>query len=508
MSDGVSCPGNFRPRSGKNCPPTSCPADVCGLRSFGLAFAIPESDNGWTSSDFAFVRKTSSHRIDPVKDSRREAPTNGSNDDSTAFPHSPSGILAPLRNVPAHSLVRAWWAGVSRPLFLQVHTFYGAYLAEFLQRHQSAGFRTHRDVVQGMLDDAYGHNHMFAPAMERQGFRGLLVVANDPWSQTLWWNEFVGKPMPPGPIAEETILRAQIEGLKPEVLYLADPITYNRGFIESLVHKPRLVVGWRAADVPQGVDWHGFDIILSGLAAMREHALRIGAREAIDFYPGFEPAYLPNFGPRTQETDVVFCGSVNPSQHEARSETLEFVLDSSKDARNGFSLALHLTAPPRKLSAKLDAENLGPLFGLEMYRATRRAKITIDMRSTIRGGAPESPGARGAIDLARNETMNMRIFEATGCGVFLLAEHHENLASFFRSGWEIETYRSRDELVDKIRFYLKNPDLREAIAARGQQRCLRDHSMEKRAKAFADILHSRLDTDDRQEPIDPSRRRS
>lgn len=396
---------------------------------------------------------------------------------------------------------------MNRPFFLQVHTFYDAYLAEFQQRHGSAGFRTHRDVVQGMLGDAYGHNHMFAPAMERQGFRSLLVVANDPWSQTLWWNEFASGPIPTGPVAGEAILRAQIEVLKPEVLYLADPITYNRGFLESLAHKPRLVVGWRAADVPSNVDWHGFDIILSGLAAMREHALRLGAGEAIDFYPGFEPAFLPKFGSRTQETDVVFCGSVNPSQHEARSETLEFLLDASKDARNGFSLDLHLTAPPGRLSQKLVAANLGPLFGLEMYRATRRGKITIDMRSTIRGGAPLSPGARGAIDLARNETMNMRIFEATGCGVFLLAEHHENISSYFRSGWEIETYRSRDELIDKIRFYLRNPELREAIAARGQRRCLRDHSMEERAKAFAGILHARLGTDDRTDSDDPSRHR-
>jgi len=142
-----------------------------------------------------------------------------------------------------------------------------------------------------------------------------------------------------------------------------------------------------------------------------------------------------------------------------------------------------------------------------MYRTTRRGKITIDMRSTIRGGATDPATGRGRIDLAGDETMNMRIFEATGCGIFLLAEHHENLSRFFRSGWEIETYRSRDELVDKIRYYLRHPEQREAIAARGQQRCLGEHSMENRAKAFADILRSRLDAPHpRQTPDAPNRR--
>lgn len=437
-----------------------------------------------------------------------EVATNGNNVEPTAMPEAASGIRVARRNDRVPDLGPPGQNRVSLPLFLQVHTFYDVYLAEFLQRHRSAGFQTHRQVVQGMLDDAYGHNHMFAPAMEKEGFRSLLVVANDPWSQILWWNEFVGHPMPPGVDQGDAILRAQIESLKPEVLYLADPINYNRRFLESLVHKPRLVVGWRAADVPHGVDWHGFDIFLSGLKAMREHAIDLGAREALDFYPGFEPAYLPQFGERTQETDVVFCGSVNPSQHEARSETLEFLLDASKDPREGFTLALHLTAPPGKLSARLEKANLGSHFGLEMYRATRRGKITIDMRSSIRGGTPHAPGERGRLDLAGSETMNMRIFEATGCGVFLLAEHHDNLATYFRSGWEIETYRSREELLDKIRFYLKNPDLREAIAARGQQRCLRDHSMSKRAKAFADILKPRMGMDPRMDSFDPSRSRS
>jgi spore maturation protein CgeB len=70
-------------------------------------------------------------------------------------------------------------------------------------------------------------------------------------------------------------------------------------------------------------------------------------------------------------------------------------------------------------------------------------------------------------------------------GGFYMVEHMEELEEFFVIGREIVCYRSKEELVDKIRYYLRHDGEREKIRQAGYQRCLRDHTWQKRlADAF------------------------
>jgi hypothetical protein len=90
------------------------------------------------------------------------------------------------------------------------------------------------------------------------------------------------------------------------------------------------------------------------------------------------------------------------------------------------------------------------------------------------------------------EAGNMRLFETTGTGVFLLTEYHENIIDYFMPGKEIETYKNKKELIDKIYYYLQNPEKREKIAEHGQKRCLQDHSMKKRVIELDRIIQKHL----------------
>ena len=68
-------------------------------------------------------------------------------------------------------------------------------------------------------------------------------------------------------------------------------------------------------------------------------------------------------------------------------------------------------------------------------------------------------------------------------GGFYLAEHSDELADFFTPGVEIETWRTRKELLEKCRYYLAHDDARRAIAAAGRARALREHTWEHRFTA-------------------------
>ena len=76
--------------------------------------------------------------------------------------------------------------------------------------------------------------------------------------------------------------------------------------------------------------------------------------------------------------------------------------------------------------------------------------------------------------------IRLRDFEVPMSGGFYMVEYMEELEEFFHVDQEIVCYRSAEELVDKIKFYLSHDDAREKVRIAGYQRCLQDHTWHKR----------------------------
>jgi len=78
------------------------------------------------------------------------------------------------------------------------------------------------------------------------------------------------------------------------------------------------------------------------------------------------------------------------------------------------------------------------------------------------------------------EQVKGRHFEINACGSFQLSYYVEGLERHYQIGDEIALYASPEELVEKVCYYLKHEDEREAIAQRGYERTLSEHTMEQR----------------------------
>jgi spore maturation protein CgeB len=124
----------------------------------------------------------------------------------------------------------------------------------------------------------------------------------------------------------------------------------------------------------------------------------------------------------------------------------------------------------------LPASILGDtLSDLEMIQMYSRSRINLGFSSCGDTHATEE----------RILQVRLRDFEVPMSGGFYIVEYMEELEEFFNIGKEIVCYTDKEDLADKIKYYLKHDDERERIRKAGHERCLRDHSWHKRfQKAF------------------------
>lgn len=78
------------------------------------------------------------------------------------------------------------------------------------------------------------------------------------------------------------------------------------------------------------------------------------------------------------------------------------------------------------------------------------------------------------------DIVTMRVFDIAACGGFVLAEWSAALEQVFTLGEDIECHRSFDELEEKTRFYLRNPQAAQQIAARSRTAVLLRHTVDQR----------------------------
>jgi spore maturation protein CgeB len=76
---------------------------------------------------------------------------------------------------------------------------------------------------------------------------------------------------------------------------------------------------------------------------------------------------------------------------------------------------------------------------------------------------------------------NMRVFETTGCGAFLLTDRPYGIEKLYAPHKEIACYDD-DELGEMVAQYLDDPSAREEIVSQGQARAYRDHTYDQRVQ--------------------------
>lgn len=354
--------------------------------------------------------------------------------------------------------------------FFHIALSYKQHLDHFYSvRSELSAHGTYTEIQRALFDDAFNALHLFAEDMSTYGYESFVAVPNDPIAQHRWKSEFAPhlnrtatKDLPPpgayGRFLTDDLLEILIEQVNqfaPDVIYLQDPVGFDGRFLKMLRHRPSLVIGWRAASIPSNVDWKELDLLVSNHQPSLEQARRSGIRWQEHLLPGF-PAWIAErlVKPPQAIGDVAFAGSVS-FEHKNRIRALTHLAGAPLRSDRDISINYYVNADA-SLPSGICMYSKDQLWGLDMFSSFLHSHIALNIH----------------IDLAGQQAANMRLFEATGAGAFLLTDYKPNIAEFFEPGHEVETFRNPDEMMEKIHYYLDHPAERETIALAGQKKTL------------------------------------
>ena len=81
-----------------------------------------------------------------------------------------------------------------------------------------------------------------------------------------------------------------------------------------------------------------------------------------------------------------------------------------------------------------------------------------------------------------------RALDIMGCGGFLLTNYQSDMLRFFVPGEDYVYYEDRNDLINKIDYYLEHKEERIAIAENGHKKVRQDHTYEQRLQMILDIV--------------------
>lgn len=96
-----------------------------------------------------------------------------------------------------------------------------------------------------------------------------------------------------------------------------------------------------------------------------------------------------------------------------------------------------------------------------------------------------------ATSIQMKEAVNQRVFDVPACGAFLMTDYKQSLDGLFETGKEIIVFREKEEIPELAGFYLRNADKRDAVAARGRERVMREHTYGHRLAKLIQSMKSR-----------------
>jgi len=396
--------------------------------------------------------------------------------------------------------------------FQHITIFYETHIQQVYARQPELVERSYDDQHQAFLDEGFNWANYLCQELPKLGYETQHIIANIEPLQKRWAQEH-------GAVYGEAtwhndIILAQIKNFQPDILF----INMEPGFIaraREVAPSIRLVYGWAGEPIVDDKRFRAHDLVLTcvpenvtfyrsaglpcehlnhafypevlgrysqgkavdfGFIGNLFHGEHVHSERARLFYDIAQGLDLTVFGNVADLSPRPMGGGLKSPLREAYYTALAALYRVGMD-KLADQLPRHQTVRQQMkraiytpIFAALRERAYPPVFGLAMYQQLASFKVCLNAHAWSAYAS------------------NMRLYEATGVGTCLLTDWKQNIAELYEPDQELVTYRSAAEAVEKAKFLLEHDDDRQRIAAAGQQRTLREHTVAHRATQLDAIL--------------------
>lgn len=364
-------------------------------------------------------------------------------------------------------------------LFLQ--NYYDNFVKLFYSQHPEVSeldFDAHRALL---MEQHFGTSDVYSHHLKKLGYEAQEIITNDRHLQMKWAkeNDIQSLPLPRHLNYglkrlfdydwRYKIIKAQVEHINPDVIYIFEGSIFSDAFIAKLKSMVKLVVGQIASARPSNRTYRNYDLLITSFPHYVEYFQNKGIN-AIYQPLAFDERMLKLFPPKKRTKTITFVGGFSPKTYQWSTPLFEDVAKQIDIDVWGYGIQ---SLPSNSL---LRQHYHGEAWGLDVYNILSESLITLNRHGEV----------------SKQYANNMRLYEATGMGTCLITEWKENLHTLFEPENEVVTYRSANELVEKVNYLLENEDECMKIAAAGQKRTLKEHTYRDRIKELLDTLNEIL----------------
>lgn len=366
-------------------------------------------------------------------------------------------------------------------------TYYPRFLAAHYAADSALAGDAYTDQRQNLLSQVFGTSDFYSRHLQTMGHDAQDLIVNCIPLQKTWAQEHrvrynslalklpqrllrlpaVGSWLSVFPGLVEIAVE-QIKATRPDVLYCQDLWFLTPKKLAELRPYVKLVVGQIASPMPPEAYLKCYDLIMTSFPHFLPSLRAMGVASEY-FRIGFDTRVLELLGMVKKDINASFVGGIT-RHHGKALLMLEYLARSTPIKFFGYGVDSLSSSSP------IVARHHGEVWGLDMYRALVRSRVTLNRH----------------INVAANNANNMRLYEATGVGTLLITDRKDNLGELFEVGKEVVAYSSPEEAAELILYYIAHPDEARAIALAGQARTLREHTYQQRMEELVPVLERYL----------------
>ncbi len=370
---------------------------------------------------------------------------------------------------------------------------YNLFYTDYLNQHTDLNRKPYQEKMDLLLRKKYYQADSLAKALIKQGHQAEVIIpACNPlqvsWARendkALFYKWHLQKPLRSlksrvlkqyntFDVIRGKILLAQIQRIKPDIVFVYSGIWLERSTIQRMKFVAKKIILQWSCPIFTWTDYpfYEFDFIVSASPSIAEYFTKRGIKS---FYlqQAFDAEIMSKNNSGNHKKDIVFIGNFS-RYHLYRFEIVEYLL------QNDVNIDIYGTIsdnfyPESLLKGKIKA----PVMGAEMFDVYKQYKMALH----VFGAGTENDG----IDWSSYAGAK-RIFEITGVGVALCASYQDNLMEMFNED-EIITFKTKEECLQKIKYYVSKKDVLSQIAMRGQQKTLAKHTFYNRALELLKLI--------------------